>query len=151
ALQPFEKISGMQGECSDFACELELDARNGIPSMLTTASHFPNCKKLSILNGEVLDVTAVRVIEKCPKLTSLNLERCRLLSPVSFQNIVDRCPKLESLNLSNCILITDACLKYLGSKCPLLRSLDLTSCYSITNDGIKDLPRTCPDLAVLVL
>src|SRR4029077_20907132 len=92
-------------------------------------------RALNLKDTEVTDQQLKEVIEACPKLESLNLERCYNLTNDTIENLPK---KLQSLNLTNNRILTDAAVKHLPKN---LQSLDLTNCCQLTDAAIKNLPK----------
>ena len=96
----------------------------------------------------ITDAGLHAIAEKCHKLTSLNLIRCKNITNAGLQAIPENCPNLTTLNLSY-TNITDAGLKEIA-KLKQLTTLDLANSH-ITDAGIRAIPENCPKLTYLDL
>ena len=99
----------------------------------------------------------IALIERCPQLTSLNLQGSSFGSKVALA-ISKGCPRLINLNLSDIFhSIADPFVIALSNGCPLLSSLNLgcTSSeygnYAITDKSVIALSNGCPQLTCLSL
>ena len=52
-------------------------------------------------------------------------------------DVVNRCPKLSSIDLGGRRLVTDAGISALGAGCGQLQSIDLYGCKKVTDAGVS--------------
>jgi hypothetical protein len=86
-----------------------------------------------------------------PKLRSVALDWCALLTDSSLASLAKGCSRLEVLGLVRCGRITDAGLRALASGCGQLRALDLSHCLRVTDSGLRFLASGCTRLERLAL
>jgi len=107
----------------------EYEAITGRPFFSNKITH------LIVKDIEVTDDEVILLIQRLPKLISLDLSRC-CITDKSLEAIGTHLPKLQSINLSTCLHITDVGLNHIGKSCRSLRNLNIWFCNNITNDGL---------------
>lgn len=117
----------------NFRCSMSLED-NGIAALEDSASL------------ETLDLTLARNISDdgilplgnsdCfPKLTTVLLSQCRLLTDVAVKALAQN-TGLRYIDLSYCGLLTDAAA-FAVSKLPFVEELDFSGCRNMTDDGVR--------------
>ena len=61
-------------------------------------------------------------------------------------DVINRCPKLRSIDLEGCNKVTDAGISALGAGCGQLQSINLGSCNAVTDAGVSVLGAGCGQL-----
>jgi hypothetical protein len=84
----------------------------------------------------------------CPRLNTLDVTDCYLITDVGIVRLAEGCPKLKNLSKLN---ITDVSLIRLAEVYPNLHTLGLAWCLSITEMGINKLAKGCVNLRSLDL
>ncbi|CEP19253.1 hypothetical protein [Parasitella parasitica] len=111
----------------------------GFPIHISRYGHAVKSLDLSQIATHVTDCTIRHIVRSCPKLTSLNLSHCRLVTNDALYYL-SRAPhiasQLQVLSLQNCRQITDAGLSHLEGHCHALQTLHLGACPRITSNGI---------------
>ena len=77
-----------------------------------------------------------QVSQHCTSIQVVNLSHCHAITDISVSNLFMRCPKLHSLDLDRCVGLTDDALKNPGSS---LQHLNLRLCVLITDLTLQSL------------
>ena len=84
----------------------------------------------------VTDDRFKRFIGQFPRLTSINLNYCRI-TDASVIEIAKGCSQLRSINLYNCVMITDTSVIEIAKGCSQLTSINLNNCSKITDASLS--------------
>ena len=99
------------------------------------------------------DTSRVRVCEvlqvDTSDLVALGLRLCFNTTNQCVMDIINRCPKLRSINLAGCNKVTDDGVSALGAGCGQLQSIDLAGCEKVTDAGISALGAGCGQLQIM--
>lgn len=76
--------------------------------------------------------------QECCKLKSLKIPWNKPVGDVTLRCISTLCPRLVSLDVSNCLLVTENGLKAISKGCPDLRKLCLKGCRKVMSLGIDE-------------
>lgn len=102
-------------------------------------------------NKTLTEEGLLKVISKCGKLTSLNLNRCELVNDKVVKTISQYCPLLHELYLKRCSLLTDDCFLHL-SACKRLRILDISFCTRLRLQSyLETFAKSCVRLEFLMI
>ena len=88
---------------------------------------------------------------RCPKLTSVNLDRCRMVTDDTITALASHYPNLTNLNLYGCYQLNDSVLTELPTRCPNLNKVNLGGRLEVTDDMITQFAIHCPNLAEFYL
>ena len=125
------------------------DWMSAVFTTVVTEGKFP---KLTSLTLQSLSVTTLTVLDEIrPKLETLNLAYCSLITDASVLAVASGCSNLQSLNLFLCRNITDASVLEVARQCSNLQSLNLFYCDKITDASVLEVARGCSKLHTLNL
>ena len=85
------------------------------------------------------DQCVVDIINRCPKLMSIDLGGCRLVTDAGVSALGAGCGQLQSIDLSCCEKVTDAGISALSAGCGQLQRIDLAGCHKVTDAGVSAL------------
>ena len=106
--------------------------------LISIANSVPQLQSLYISecdDDKITDKGVRAVAIGCPRLQSLNINRCNKITDEGIRALANGCPQLQSLDIGRCDKITDEGVRALASGCPQLQSLDITFCRTITDEG----------------
>ena len=87
-----------------------------------------------------MDTSRVRVCDillvDTSDVVTLGLRDCVNTTDYCVMDIINRCPKLRSIDLGGCNTLTDACISVLGAGCGQLQSIILKGCKTVSDAGI---------------
>ena len=88
-----------------------------------------------------MDTSRVRVCDilliETSDLMALGLRDCFNTTDQCVKDVINRCPKLRSIDLTCCNEVTDAGISALGAGCGQLRSINLTGCDRVTDASVS--------------
>ena len=85
------------------------------------------------------DQCVADVVNRCPKLSSIDLGGCPLVTDAGVSALVAGCGQLQFINLYDCNQVTDAGISALGAGCGQLQRINLAGCNKVTDAGISAL------------
>ena len=89
-----------------------------------------------------MDTSRVRVCDILQVDTSdvvaLGLRDCSNTTDQCVMDVINRCPKLRSIDLEGCNNVTDAGISALGAGCGQLQFINLSCCNKVTDAGVSD-------------
>ena len=94
----------------------------------------------------ITDQCVVEVINRCPKLRSINLSGCGKLTDAAVSALGAGCGRLQSIDLRGCGNVTDAGISALSAGCGQLQSINLDGCGKVTDAGVLALGAGCVQL-----
>ncbi|KAG1657172.1 putative RNA-binding protein EEED8.10 [Nymphon striatum] len=89
-------------------------------------SLFNHCKQLSVIdvtNNSKMKGKCFQMLG--PKLKIAVLNNCSTIQPINFSKLALRCPKIRSLSMNDCALLSDRCMKDICCNLRHLRILHL--------------------------
>ena len=102
-----------------------------------------------------IDISRVRgciiLVIDTSDLVHIGVQDCINITDQCIVDVINRCPKLRSINLSGCGNVTDAGVSALGAGCRKLQSIDLTLCCQVTDAGVISLSAGCGQLQSISL
>ncbi|CAI5473457.1 unnamed protein product [Closterium sp. Yama58-4] len=119
-----------------------------------------NCHAIHTLDLSYTKVTeaAMRVVQRHPSLTHLNLSSCQSLTDPAIATLRHGCTALQSLDVSGCEQVTDVGLMALTAGAIPLTALTAAFCPQVSDNLLAVLPRfpslrplaaACPNLLSL--
>ncbi|ORZ01796.1 hypothetical protein BCR43DRAFT_522571 [Syncephalastrum racemosum] len=72
-----------------------------------------------------------------PKLHTLSLAGCFLLSTSCLRAMIATSPNVQDVDLSNLLTVDDSVLSQLAASCPRLKRLDVSKCVHVTDKGVQ--------------
>lgn len=115
------------------------------------ASYVPFANVIWGLKIKDADDTTLELLEKFPKLMSLDLYYCTKVGEAGIQSLSTHCRFLKELKLGGCSQLTDTHIDSIVRGCPQLTRLDLTLCYQLTDASFESIAKYCPNLTRLQL
>jgi hypothetical protein len=97
-------------------------------------------KSLSISSYYLIDLE-LNQIEQCPSLTSLSLGRCHRFTDDGLRNILQKTPKLHTLDISSTFSLTPQSILFLVSHCSSIQHLDVSFNLWFNNESLEYLSR----------
>lgn len=94
----------------------------------------------------ISDISIDILVQAAPKIRSLVLNKCSLITDHGVLSISKLGRYLHFLHLGHCSNITDASIQRLALVCPRLRYLDMASCINVTDVSIVELSKHLPKL-----
>jgi hypothetical protein len=118
---------------------------------LQIGARCPLLRKLMLgcNEGLVTDKILVDIVEKCARLTGLEIPDCEAVTTAGLSAVVRACPKLETLELNDSAEVTDEFLTVLAESCGSLQVLHINRCSEVTDTGVSAVLQGCPALVVL--
>jgi F-box and leucine-rich repeat protein 2/20 len=101
---------------------------------------------ISLRGSNITDQCVMDIINRCPKLRSINLSYCGKVTDAGVLALDAGCGQLQSIDLSFCSKLTDAGITALGARCGQLQSIDLCGCNMVTDAGISAKGAGCGQL-----
>ncbi|KAJ8336702.1 hypothetical protein SKAU_G00379220 [Synaphobranchus kaupii] len=113
--------------------------------------YCPSVRELSVSDCRFVSDFGLREIAKLEgRLRYLSVAHCgRITDTRGLEHLAKNCPKLKSLDIGKCPLVSDAGLELLALNCFNLKRLSLKSCESITGRGLQVVAANCFDLQLL--
>ncbi|XP_069110695.1 uncharacterized protein [Argopecten irradians] len=127
-------------------------------SLITQASfigmeNFTTLVSLSLDYTKADDNALEQISRTCPKLRSLSVEGCSLVTDVGFVHIAEHCKELRDLFVNSLEMqspegrnITDLGLSSLAQGCQRLGRLVINKCPGVSSTGLTAVAKHCRDL-----
>lgn len=97
------------------------------------SSTVPKLREVHLCKSKHVNADMVTTMVKvCPRLTSISLFGCPLITDSAVQNIGAHLPRLRELSVRGCKQLTDDSLTTLG---PMLESLNVGGCSRMSGEG----------------
>ncbi|KAG5841797.1 hypothetical protein ANANG_G00170750 [Anguilla anguilla] len=111
--------------------------------------YCPSVRELSVSDCRFVSDFGLREIAKLEgRLRYLSVAHCGRITD-GLEHLAKNCPKLKSLDIGKCPLVSDAGLELLALNCFNLKRLSLKSCESVTGRGLQVVAANCFDLQLL--
>ncbi|MED6108396.1 F-box/LRR-repeat protein 3 [Stylosanthes scabra] len=98
-----------------------------------------NLKELDLYRSTgITDLGISAIAHGCPRLEMINTAYCTSITDSSLISL-SKCPKLKTLEIRGCVLVTSLGLTAVAMSCRQLRRLDIKKCYNIDDSGMIQL------------
>jgi hypothetical protein len=97
-------------------------------------------------HGVPLSTWFVRLIQLCPRLTTINFGDFKQLTNGCLLAIAESCPALAVLSVRSCCELTDVGMVPLAERCAQLSVIDVTSCSGLSAASGQALITNCQEL-----
>ena len=121
----------------------------GDRSARAVAAHSRRLESLRLCGSRVTDAALLALACACPRLHTLEVRGCHLLSEAGFVAVVSRLPRLAALRPSQWRHFSDASVDLLVRCCGQLTALDLSMCDRIDDAAVGRAARGLPQLRTL--
>ncbi|XP_071479978.1 uncharacterized protein [Diadema antillarum] len=137
--------------CADSLLELNFTGCSGGAlqgdSVLLHASRCFNLQAIDASWCAVSDNGLSAILDGCPRLESICLNGCQLVTDQCLRQIIDKYgPNLRVLELCGCFNLSAETLVHLADTSSQLTTLNIAQCYKITNDCIATVATKLPSL-----
>lgn len=130
----------------DLRCHADIGPSITDSGMMELARRVPALEELNLAwCDRVGNVSLSTLAENSPNLTSLDLTGCGLISDLAMMQLADSQsgPKLQSISLRSCTLVTGDAVNGIARRCTSLTRLDLAGCERVRGDAVVALMHTC--------
>ncbi|XP_072182171.1 uncharacterized protein [Diadema setosum] len=137
--------------CADSLLELNFTGCSGGAlqgdSVLLHASRCFNLQAIDASWCAVSDNGLSAILDGCPRLESICLNGCQLVTDQCLRQIIDKYgPNLRVLELCGCFNLSAETLVHLADTSSQLTTLNIAQCYKITDDCIATVATKLPSL-----
>jgi hypothetical protein len=149
-----DSIGLIGAHCGDTLRTLRLEDCDQLPSECLAPLRRLRALTTLSLSGLCLltDESLLELIDGCaPRLTSLGLRGCSLLSPEAIVSVARLCATLRELDLEGVELVTDTALHAIAESLPALERLSLKGCVQLSDEAVGALAANCRGLSHLSL
>ena len=149
-----DSIALIGAHCGDTLRTLRLEDCDQLPSECLAPLRRLRALTTLSLSGLCLltDESLLELIDGCaPRLISLGLRGCSLLSPEVIVSVARLCATLRELDLEGVELVTDTALHAIAESLPALERLSLKGCIQLSDEAVGALAANCRGLSHLSL
>lgn len=138
--------------CSNMLTSLSVSGEIDDDGLCAILERCPRLQSMELTYTRFLtDNCLLALAQECCHIRSITLTNCKRMSDFGVSALGQRCAQLRYLNLEGESGITDIGLSQIAHGCPLLEGLTLTSCYSVRDDGLAAIAQKCCELLTLKL
>jgi hypothetical protein len=133
-------------------CDIKMDGKVFDADIALIASRCPKLRTLKVAHCNLLTNAAVEALARgVPRLQELSIDCQSRITDLAVITLMQHCTSMVSLSLNYCSLITDTAVLAIAETGASLEYLNLYGCTEMTDVGVSAIAHGCPLLRSLGL